>query len=185
VPAVASHLKSVPGPLDELEVLFREYSGSVFRTAYRVTGRVDDAEDVLQTVFTRLARREAVLNQGDDAGPYLRRAAVNAALDVVRARQRSRSVAIDDVDPSVFATRGDMLDVERSESELRDIVRRAASRLAGRSSEAFVMKYFEGRENQEIAEALGTSPMVVAVLLHRARARVRKEVAKLIEDSYI
>src|SRR6266478_5535474 len=39
-----------------LEILFRQHSDRVFRTAHRVTGSAADAEDVLQTVFLRLAR---------------------------------------------------------------------------------------------------------------------------------
>ena len=39
-----------------LEILFQQHSGRVFRTAHRVTGSAADAEDVLQTVFLRLAR---------------------------------------------------------------------------------------------------------------------------------
>jgi DNA-directed RNA polymerase specialized sigma24 family protein len=41
---------------DELERAFRAHHPLVFRTAYRITGNVADAEDVLQTVFLRLAR---------------------------------------------------------------------------------------------------------------------------------
>jgi DNA-directed RNA polymerase specialized sigma24 family protein len=42
---------------DELDRTFRAYHGIVFRTAYRITGNVADAEDVLQSVFLRLLRR--------------------------------------------------------------------------------------------------------------------------------
>ena len=41
-----------------LEDLFREHNGAVYRAAYRITGNAMDAEDVLQTVFMRLLRRE-------------------------------------------------------------------------------------------------------------------------------
>jgi len=47
-------LTSPPGTL---ETLFREHHGAVYRAAYRITGNAMDAEDVLQTVFTRLLRR--------------------------------------------------------------------------------------------------------------------------------
>ena len=38
-----------------LEQLFRAHQSLVLKAAYRVTGRMSDAEDVLQTVFLRLA----------------------------------------------------------------------------------------------------------------------------------
>jgi len=40
-----------------LERVFLEHQGRVFRAAFRITGNAQDAEDVLQTVFLRLARQ--------------------------------------------------------------------------------------------------------------------------------
>ncbi len=60
VQAAVSHLKPLPEPPRELEKLFHEHNALIFRTAYRVTGSAEDAEDVLQTVFLRLARRTEV-----------------------------------------------------------------------------------------------------------------------------
>ena len=65
------------------EALFREHHGAVYRAAYRITGNAMDAEDVLQTVFTRLLRRERQ-RPFRERGSYLHRAAVNAALDLMR-----------------------------------------------------------------------------------------------------
>jgi RNA polymerase sigma-70 factor (ECF subfamily) len=185
VPAAYKHLRSLPTPEDDLEALYREHSANVFRAAYRVTGRVVDAEDVVQTVFMRIARREGGTGLDESPGPYLRRAAVNASLDIVRSRRRSRSVPIEDVDPNVLVAGGGSLESNRRDAELREILQRAVATLSGRSAEAFVLRYFEDYENHEIAEMLVTSAMVVAVILHRARARVRKQVGKLIEDSYL
>src|SRR4051812_12668226 len=41
---------------EEFESIFCEHSEFVYRTAYRVTGSAEDAEDVMQTVFLRLFR---------------------------------------------------------------------------------------------------------------------------------
>ena len=57
------------------------------------------------------------------------------------------------------------------------MIRRAVSGLGEKSAAMFVLRYFEGYGNREIAGLMGTSPMVVGVLLHRARARVRQELA--------
>ena len=47
-----------------------------------------------------------------------------------------------------------------------------------------MLKYFEGHSNLEIAEMLGTSQMVIGVLLHRARTRLRKEIVKFQEGHH-
>ncbi len=46
----------------------------------------------------------------------------------------------------------------------------------------FALRYFEGLGNAEIADLLDVSPGVVAVLLHRTRARLRKELVALEGD---
>jgi DNA-directed RNA polymerase specialized sigma24 family protein len=40
--------------MQEVEKLFREHYQLIYRTAYAITGRAEDAEDVLQTVFSGL-----------------------------------------------------------------------------------------------------------------------------------
>jgi len=44
--------------IQELEQIFERHYELVYRTAYGVTGSVEDAEDVLQTIFLRLLGRE-------------------------------------------------------------------------------------------------------------------------------
>ena len=66
-----------------LETLFQQHHDRVFRTAYRVTGSAADAEDVLQTVFLRLARGSEAVTVPDNPESYFARAAVNASLDLL------------------------------------------------------------------------------------------------------
>ncbi|QQS44771.1 MAG: sigma-70 family RNA polymerase sigma factor [Acidobacteriota bacterium] len=174
-------MKSVKSPGQELEMLFREHQEMVFRTAYRITGSVVDSEDVLQTVFLRLSRRQGEIDLEPSPGGYLHRAAVNASLDLIRQRGRTSSVSIDDVTGSFMAAQGANPEKMRESAELRGLIRQAIAGLGEKSAEMFVLKYFEGCDNREIADRLGTSPMVVGVLLHRARTRVRKEIGDFLE----
>src|SRR5690349_18333609 len=86
-------------PAADLERIFRENHGMVFRAAYRVTGNATDAEDVLQTVFLRLLKRDAAAEPVENLPSFLHRAAVNAALDLVRSRQNIRSIPLDELEP--------------------------------------------------------------------------------------
>ena len=162
-----------------LERCWSDHSQKAFRAAYRVTGSASDAEDVVQTVFLRLARRPADDPLGEAAGGYLHRAAVHAALDVVRSRQRAGWVPLDAAgDPPGLAPDSDPERTGRVR-ELRRALRLAIARLSPRTAELFALRYFEGLGNSEIAAMAGLSQGVVAVLLFRARARLRKELTAL------
>jgi len=198
VPVNATHLRAIPGgkaefasdvsatsgSIRDVELLFREHHDRVFRAAHRITGSVVDAEDVLQTVFLRLSRRgnsTEGINLEPSPASYLHRAAINASLDLVRQRGRSQSIPIDDVAPILKASHTLNPESQRANRELRARIRQALSKLGEKSAEMFVLKYFEGYGNNEIAEMMGTSAMVVGVLMHRARARVKKEVGDFLE----
>src|SRR6185436_7713064 len=73
---------------ESFERIFREHSAFVYRTAYRVTGCAEDAEDVLQTLFVKLLRRDVVPEFEKNPKAYLYRAAVNLSLNVIRSRRR-------------------------------------------------------------------------------------------------
>jgi RNA polymerase sigma-70 factor (ECF subfamily) len=175
------HLRAVPSPPNEVELLFREHHDHVFRAAYRITGSAVDAEDVLQTVFLRLVRRKEKLDLSPSPGSYLHRAAVNASLDLLRSRTRSRSVSIEEVAFDAPHSSEPSPETQQVDRELQNQVRRSIATLSPKAAEIIVLKYFEGHSNLEIAEMLGTSQMVIGVLLHRARTRLRKEIARLME----
>ena len=168
---------------DELAVLFRDYHKTIFRVAYRITGSQSDAEDVLQTIFLRLAPDRARRDFAPNAGSYLHRAAVNASLDLIRKRARVNAVSLDVVDFEQNSTTHSAASPEDNlaDAELRELIRQAVAKLEGRAATAFALRYFEGYDNARIANILGTSQMVVAVTLHRARTRLRKEIGAYLE----
>jgi RNA polymerase sigma factor (sigma-70 family) len=173
---------SPPVALQSLEAIFREHHGAVYRAAYRITGNAADAEDVLQTVFTRLLRREEQPDLSNSAGSYLHRAAVNAALDLMRRRKRARAVDLDEVSEQLVDEDAGP-ERRRGSREIAVRVREALSRLSPRQAEIFSLRYLEGLGNLEIATMLGSSQTSIAVILHRARHRLQKELAPLEGES--
>lgn len=172
----------------DLAALFETHYEKVFRAAYRITGNAMDAEDVLQSVFLRLARRQERAPLGEEAAGYFYRSAVNAALDVVRARQRAGWAPLEEAELPRAAigavTSGEFEpEKERRLKQLRKTLRLAVARLSPRAAEAFTLRYFEGLGNQEIARLMGSSQGVVAVLLHRTRFRLRKEITSLMGEA--
>ena len=166
-------------PMEWLEPIYREHSKAVIQTAYRVTGNAEDAEDVLQTVFTRLARRSDPPDLSGGALPYLRRAATNAALDIVQSKRVKTSVAFDGVGEATTSDPAPRPDSIFQGREAHRILRQAVAKLSRRSAEVFTLRYFEDMDNKAIAAALDTSPGTVAVTLHRVREKLKAEMAPL------
>jgi RNA polymerase sigma-70 factor (ECF subfamily) len=160
---------------EDLEQIFLAHHDRIFRAAFRVTGNVSDAEDVLQTVFLRLLRHGHNFAGVDDAGRYLHRAGVNAALDVMRSRKSAGSVPLDDIELNTLRDPGRDPSQNQDATEMRDALRSAVAQLHATAAEMFVLRYFEGYDNAEVAKMMDTSEGTVAVTLHRTRARLQKE----------
>ena len=160
-----------------LETIYREDATVVLQAAYRVTGNTQDAEDVLQTVFTRLANRDGPPDFSTGSRAYLRRAATNAALDIVQSRYARDGVSLEITGGDVTHDPTPGPDRQHHGRELQQHLRRALATISRRGAEIFVLRYFEGLDNTEIAEQLGTSTNTVAVTLHRARARLKDAMA--------
>jgi len=159
----------------ELERIFRENHALVFRAAYRIAGNPDDAEDVLQTVFVRMMKREPGAEPVGNMASFLHRAAVNAALDLVRARQNIRHIPLDELEPVLAEPAHRSPERAQLSGEIREWLRGALARLNPRIAEMFALRFFEGKENPEIARLMNTTPGTVAVTISRTRDRLEKE----------
>lgn len=120
----------------------------------------------MQAIFLRLLRRDSASLPVDNPESYLRRAAVNGALDVVRSRQSAAAVPLEESPP--HPSGGD-------DRETRDALRVALSRLNPRAAEIFSLRFFEGYKNPEIAKMMKISQVQVAVVVHRIRKQLQKE----------
>jgi len=188
VQAAAKKLRLVTEPPNssqtELETLFQSHHDRVFRSAYRITGSAADAEDVLQTVFLRLVRGNESYHLSENPEAYLSRAAINASLDLMRSRGRAKAVELSEADSEALESKFQSPEAEHADRELQILIRQAVARLGKTAGEMFVLRYYEGHDNQEIAKMLDTSQMVVGVVLHRARTKLRKEIGHFLEKHH-
>lgn len=157
---------------DRLATLFELSSAMVHRTAWRITGRREDAEDVLQSVFLHVLRNPPV-PWPDHPEAYLHRAAVNTAVDVLRRRRRRSESPVDASHPAEGA--GENEAVSRLEEErLTLAMREALPLLSPLEAEVFSLRFFEDKSNAEIAHLLGKTANHVGVALHAARHKLRQ-----------
>jgi RNA polymerase sigma-70 factor, ECF subfamily len=165
-----------------LEEVFRAHQVCVLKAAYRVTGSMADAEDVSQSVFLRLARGTVNPGSISNLQSYLRRSAVNAALDLIRSRGHREVVPVESADELQSDS---SLSPERAlrSVEIKNWLRRELATLNPRAAEMFVLRYLEGLNNPEIARMMSTSQAVVAVTLHRTRARLKRGLRRFMKGA--
>ena len=149
--------------------LYERHYEAVFHAALRVTGRPADAEDVLQTVFLRVLSGGQHDQAAERPAAYFKRAAVNAAVDLLRRRTARAETAYDDTAPHA-AVEPALL--------LKEQLRRAIATLDGDDATLFVLRYIEGLANQELADLFQIEKNNVAVRLHRIRLRLQVEMQR-------
>ena len=156
-------------PVAGFAELYQRHYEAVFRAALRVTGNAADAEDVLQTVFLRVLTRHGEVEDVEQPAAYFKRAAVNAAVDVLRRRElRAES----DFDTRVTEA------VVQPQSLLKERLRRALATLDSDDASLFLLRYVEGLSNEELAEMFRIEKNNVAVRLHRIRQRLQAEMER-------
>ena len=146
----------------------------MFSAALRVTGNPADAEDVLQVVFLRVLSREerrAGVPGEDVALPaaYFKRAAVNAAVDVLRRREFHAESGYDDRAPHA-AVHPHVL--------LKERLRRAIAALDSEDASLFLLRHVEGLSIEELGGMFKMEKNNVAVRLHRIRRRLQAEMER-------
>jgi RNA polymerase sigma-70 factor (ECF subfamily) len=167
---IAAVRRSEPLP-QEVEELFLEHWQMLHRTAYAITGRRQDAEDVLQSIFVKLLQRGVTPDVRQHPARYLHRMAVNLSLNVLRTRKRRRVVGIDTVE--IPAASEESEDVRERDEQRHERLTEAIASLKPRALEILLLHYKHGYSDAQIAALLGTSRGTIAVTLFRIRARLR------------
>jgi RNA polymerase sigma-70 factor (sigma-E family) len=141
----------------------RGRSTALLRTAYLLTGDRGHAEDLLQQVLERVARRWSSISDSPEA--YVRRALANAA---VNRRRRRRPVEVELLDrhDGVAASGPAAVD-------LRDQLVRGLLQLPSRQRAVLVLRFFEDLSEAETAATLGCSVGTVKSQASRGLDRLR------------
>jgi RNA polymerase sigma-70 factor (ECF subfamily) len=163
------------------ERLVADHYGSVRRLVFRLLGRRDGGDDVVQEVFLAAYSNRRRLRREASAEFWLKRIAVNKCRsqlrrEGVRSRWRRWIERAPPAEPQ-------MADVNSLASKERaERVRRAIDTLKPRYREAIVLYYLEGMTVDQIARLTGARRNTVEVRLHHARRQLAEQLADLADD---
>lgn len=173
-----------------LEVL-SGHRDRIYSLALRITGSVEDAEEVTQDTFVRMLDKIEQFEGRSSLGTWVYRMGMNLAL--MKRRSSTRRPEQGWEDPMKAFTedglhtapirkwRGSVLDIQKEETARA--VREAVDQLPDEYRTVVVLADLEERSRQEIAEALELSVPAVKSRLHRARLALRKMLAADFEEA--
>jgi len=155
--------------LMEFGQIFEDHYDLTYRTAYGITRRAEDAEDVVQTVFLQLLRRELPPDLTKNPKGYFYRAAVNLSLRTIRLRQRHVLTG----GSEQFEASTEAADFDGME-DMDERLWKAIAELNESAALVVILRYIHDYSLSDIAKVLGTTRSTVAVSLFRSRTRLKK-----------
>lgn len=156
------------GEAAAFEQLYRSFERPVFTLALRLTGRREEAQDVLQDTMMKLFDRVAEYRGDSPFWGWLRQIAVNEALMLLR--RRGRLAAEVEFDESALGDHEQMLPPRAADAA---ILGRALSELPGATRSVLWLYHGEGYTHEEIAAAMGKSLSFSKSQLARGTRRLR------------
>ncbi|MCS6862829.1 MAG: sigma-70 family RNA polymerase sigma factor [Abditibacteriales bacterium] len=194
-PALREHrVPSRQGAADDdaaFERTVRLYKDRIFHYVCRLTGDMEEAEDITQEVFVRAYRSRETFRGECSYLTWLYRIAINLCIDRARDRQRRLEDAIsldapsDDEDglgwePSDWS-QDPCRELERA--ELRDRVQQSVRTLPDKLRSVVVLYFMQGLSYEEIASTLDCSIGTVKSRLFNAKARLARKLRSYVEGT--
>ena len=154
--------------------VYGEFHVRIHRYLDRLVGPAD-AEDVTQETFAKVSQGLPQFREDSSLSTWIYRIATNAAYDRLRTRSShgAHDVPIDE-HPAV-EDKGPGADQSLARREMNACINDYIARLPASYRSVVILSEHEGLTNKEIADALGVTLDTVKIRLHRARARLRKE----------
>jgi len=155
------------------QTIIEKHSPVVWQISYKLLGNRADAADCFQETFIcalEYSRRQRIRN----FSALLMRLATTRAIDQLRKRfHRSGNnvtltdrVAVSSKNPGPFQM--------AQQQELIERLRKSLTELPLQEAQVFCMRYLNDMSYRQIAKELGIKTNAAGVLLHRARAKLRK-----------
>ena len=168
----------IPAPTD-LQRLYDEHAQALFAFLLNFTRSENDTRDLLQEIFTRLAREPGLLRGAREERAFLLRLAHNAAIDLMRRRgtQQKYHDQFAEEELKIFATEG-----HPDEAAFRESLSRALAELPAEQRSVVHLKLWEGLTFEQIADTLEISPNTAASRYRYGLDKLRERLRPLYDE---
>ncbi|HEV2210998.1 MAG TPA: sigma-70 family RNA polymerase sigma factor [Verrucomicrobiae bacterium] len=177
------------GDAASFEPLVERYSPRVFATARRYARRESEVEDIVQEVWLKAFQKLGSFRGDAPFEHWLMRLTVRTCFDFLRGHQRNRETTFSELSqPESDWLEHFVAEPEAAEADAdaaRQLVTRLLEQLPPAARLVITLLEIEERSVKEIAELTGWSVPLVKVRAFRARAQMRKALAKLSSEKYL
>jgi RNA polymerase sigma-70 factor, ECF subfamily len=167
--------RAIEGDERALRMLWSQYAPRVDAVVRRLVGDPDHAADVAQEVWIQIFRALPGFRGDSQFGTWAHRIAVNRTLNALRRTKRMHALETGIEESTASTPPNDERPFVLASIEA------AAARLAPGARAVFVLHDVEGYTHEEIAETLGITSGGSKSQLFKARAKLRRLLAHLVE----
>jgi len=158
---------------DWLRSILERHETALVRYAYRLTGDVEVARDVVQDTFLTLCR-QGPGSVEDHVVPWLFRVCRNRAFDVIKARHPDSPISeIEHRVPDGHDDPGDLLERKERLSLILEFI----ETLPRNQREAIALKFQHGLSYKEISSITGLSVTNVGFLIHTGLKTIKERLS--------
>ncbi len=169
--------------LTDFDQIIEQYSDFVYNVAFRMMGRREDAEDIVQDAFLSAYRAFDRFRGESRVTTWLYRITVNAALMRLRKEKRARTLTATGLDDIVIPDWSNAPEKHASSAELGDRLRDGIDMLPDDLKSAVILRDVQGLSNAEAAEVTGVTVSSLKSRLHRGRVLLRKHLEAYLQVS--
>ena len=173
------------GDFNAFEQLFDRHGTLVYRFAYQMTSRRDDAEDVVQEAFVRAYQNLHRYRDEAKFTTWLLRIVTNLCTDQARMSQRRTALEQQEAAGALdWMTSGESEDpVQNLEADRRKIaLRKALNALPIHHRSVIILRDIEEREYPDMAAILGCTVGGAKLRVLRARRALRDRIAPFLGE---
>jgi len=159
--------KSLAGDTEAFAALVKEYQKMILAMAFRMTGSLDDAEDLAQETFLRAFRQLNSFRAESKFSTWLCQIAMNLSLNWRAREGRRGDIHSQWAENAITDSPGDFPD------ELSQRVQRALDRLPPKQRAAIVLTVYENRSHAEAAKLLSCTEAAISWRVFAARQKLK------------
>ena len=156
--------------------LVRKYQRPIYNAAYRVLGREEDASDITQAVFLKVAERLDQYDARYKFFSWIYRIAVNESLNLLRENGREVPLENEEELPGAESAQPEAI---VNDAQVSERIQKALMSMRVSDRMVLTLRHFGDCSYQEMADIMGIEVKTVKSRLFEARTRLRELLADL------